>query len=153
SNAQNKRVVLGILGTLHPNVIKNFKLPKYTSAMELLLQEFHVLSRTTNYKKVYPFPPIIQDMCFIIDDNTEYRGLKDAILTSNAKEYIEKLDIIDIFRNDENPIIKKGQVQKQVTIRIYFNKYSNQITNKDVEDLRKSIIERVKEKVNGELKL
>lgn len=152
NNAQNKRIVLGVLGTLHPNVIKNFKLPKYTSAMELLLQEFHVLSRTTNYKKVYPYPPVIQDMCFIVDDNAEFRGLKDAILTSSAKEFIERLEIVDIFRNDETPIVKDGQVQKQITVRIYLNKYSQQISNKEVEDVRQAIIAKVKEKLNGELK-
>lgn len=152
-HAQNKRIPVGVLGTLHPNVIKNFKFPKYTSAMEILITELHMIRKATNYKKVYPYPPIIQDMCFVVDDDTEYRGVKDAIMTSKAKDMIESLETVDIFRNDECPIKKDGQVQKQITVRIYFNSYDKQITNDEVEIARKWIIRRVKEKVDGELKV
>ena len=120
--------------------------------MELLITELHLIRKVSNYKKVYPYPPVIQDMCFVVDDDTEYRGVRDAIMTSKAKDMIEKIETIDIFRNDETPIMKEGQVQKQVTIRIYFNSYDKQVTSEEVEVARKWIIRRVKEKVDGELK-
>lgn len=154
-NADGKQTPVGILGALHPLVIENLKLPKYTSACELKYDEFsNTIVGSSKYKKLYQFPSVVQDFCFVTDREMQYRGLYNAIMSSKAAQFIEKLELVDIFSSEEMTKTVRGQTQaqKQFTVRIFFNSHDKQISADQVELARKSLITDALSKVGAELK-
>jgi phenylalanyl-tRNA synthetase beta chain len=146
-NVTNEKIVVGILGDLHPKVIKEMGLPMFTGVVEMKYDNLpNRLLKRSNYKEPYSYPSVMQDLCFVVDEELKYADLYDAIRTSRVKENIEDIQPVDIFQQEDQ------EGKKQITVRVYLNSYKEQLSEKQVEEIREDIIKAVEFKTEGSLK-
>lgn len=154
ANIENKNIYLGLAGELHPQVLKNFKLPNYIAAFELQL---HLLSRLNNqigsFQAPSKYPMVEQDLCFIADESVTYEALTKAVYQVNpdpklmaGENLIKSITPIDIYQ-DKN---LKGK--KQITIRVQLQSDHQTLKQKDIEEIKNKIINSVKKQTGANLK-
>ena len=152
-HANNKKLILGVVGTINPQVRKNFGLPIYSCIGEFIFDRIpDYMIAENRYKPLSIYQPIIQDMCFVVDLDTNVEAIKNAILNCKSAKNILSIKLIDIFADFDNPILKSNQIQKQVTYRINFGNNEEQLQSSDIDTIRSSIIRNVGIKVRGTLK-
>ena len=120
---------LGIFGQIKKDDIFVFELDFTQIAKEA--------NEIKKYKPIPKYPPIIEDLSFVVPEKT-YVG--EIIKIINKTDLIiEKVELIDSFDNNR-------------TFRITYQDSKKTLTDKEVEKIRKKIIENVKKKLKLELK-
>ena len=96
-----------------------------------------IIPDTRNSKPIPRFPAIYRDITIIVDRGIETRSVLDAI--ENFKEaLIEQLHLFDVFEGDP---IAAGN--KSVSFRITYRSPDKTMEDEDINDLHKSITERL----------
>jgi phenylalanyl-tRNA synthetase beta chain len=132
-----KEEIVGIMGEIDTEVKENFKLPTYTSALEINLE---VLKMIENSKKKYSensrYPSITQDVCFTVDSGMLYSELEKIIKsTINTKMSKASVECIDIYQKKEG--------SKNITVRITIEHQSKTLTDKEFTKLTEKILKRI----------
>jgi len=134
----NHQELLGIVGEVHPQVLARFEIKTKAVVFNL---DGTLLFRLAKDKKIYTpisqYPSIIEDLCFLVRPKT---AIGDLIrLIKQTSSIIKSVDLIDSFNN-------------QRTIRITYQHSKQTLTDKEVEKIRKKIIEKAKIKFKAVLK-
>ncbi len=136
----NKKNFVGILGNINPTVKKNFKLPEYTSALEVNLEVLKkIKGEVKKYTETSRFPAITQDISFTVDSDTKYSTLETVIrdTVENRKSNV-RVECIDIYKaNSESE-------SKNITVRLSLEHLERTLTSKDVEKILRVLDEKVK---------
>lgn len=132
----DKEGVLGYIGKIRNNICKKFELENATAA-EINFQKINKLAnQRKTYHPIPKYPPVIDDLTFLFDQQTAYRDILKAI--KQASNLVHQVKLIDTYQN-------------ALTFRIsYLNKKGN-LSEKKAAKIRKKIVSAV-EKINGKLK-
>jgi phenylalanyl-tRNA synthetase beta chain len=136
----HKESILGIVGELSSNVISNFKLPKYSGAVEINLEALSKLDgkRKSTYT-VSKYPPITQDISFLVDSDVQYKDIEKIILdTVNRDKKKATLECMDIYGKEEG--------SKSITVRITVEHEDKTLSDNEFEKIREKIVKRVNRK-------
>lgn len=131
--------IIGIVGDLNRKVKDSFKLPTFTSAFEINLEEIKRMStrkRLNAYES--KFPAITQDICFTVNDHIKYIQLEEIVVkTINTKDRIGSVECIDIYKKEDD--------KKNITIRVQVEDKDKTLSDKEFEKIREKIELKVKE--------
>lgn len=133
----HKESVLGIVGELSGDVINNFKLPKYSGALEINLEALSKLEgkRKSGYS-ISKYPPITQDISFNVSSDVKYKDIEKIIIdTVSRDKKIATLECIDIYAKEES--------SKSVTIRITVEHEDKTLSDSEFEKIKEKIVKRV----------
>lgn len=134
---QGKKL-LGVVGEIQPQILTNFEIKNRLTVFNLDASLiFKLASNKKTYIPVPKYPPIIEDLCFVVPAQTPVGELIRLIEKANL--LIQKVELIDSF-------------QDQRTFRITYQDESRTLTEKEVEKIRKKIIKEVKTKLKANLK-
>lgn len=134
---QGKKL-LGVVGEIQPQILTNFEIKNRLTVFNLDASlVFKLASNKKTYIPVPKYPPIIEDLCFVVPAQTPVGELIRLIEKANL--LIQKVELIDSF-------------QDQRTFRITYQDESRTLTEKEVEKIRKKIIKEVKTKLKANLK-
>jgi len=89
------------------------------------------------YQAIPKYPPIIEDLSFIIPEKTYIGEVMKAIKTTSL--IIQNVELIDSYENTR-------------TFRITYQDAKKTLTDKEVEKIRKKIIETLKNKLELKFK-
>lgn len=133
-----KENIVGVMGDIDESVKENFKLPQYSGALEVNLEELGKL--VNNCKRILnesKFPRITQDISVSILENTKYSDLQETVLKIiNTKERIGSVECIDIYQKESGI--------KNVTLRVSIEHKQKTLTDKDFEKIKEKIEEKTK---------
>lgn len=135
---EKKNTVLGVMGEIDSSVKDNFKLPSFTAAFEINLEE---LKKITKFNKRETrgskYPAIYQDICFTLPKETKYEDLKNTVLDIvNSKRRVGHIECLDIYSKDK--------LSKNITLRVTIEHSEKTLTTKEYLKIKERIEERVK---------
>jgi len=129
--------IVGVIGDIDTDVKNNFKLPQYTCACEINLDDLIKLINQDK-KSIFEskYPTITQDLCLTVSTSTKYSDLQETVSkVINTKDRIGNIKCLDIYQKDNT--------SKNITLRISIEHKDKTLS----DDEFKKIVERVEEKV------
>lgn len=137
-------IKLGIVGELKGIVRENYKLPKYTSAMEINVEELvKIKPISKKYKEQPIYPSFTQDLCFEMTAETGYSDVEREIKHILEKENLwSTIECIDIYQDS------KDLEKKRVTFTITASHYDKTLKDKEIKNIVSRITKRVSKKHN-----
>lgn len=141
-----KNQFLGLVGEVHPKVLRNYDLKQTAFIFELDLDG--LVRYIPDSKSAHPipkFPATSRDITLIIDNDIEtYKIMKNVEMLN--EELVENIHLFDVFEG--NPI-PKGR--KSVSFRITYRSSNETLEDTVVNDIHRDITERLMKKFDGDL--
>ncbi|HST04626.1 MAG TPA: phenylalanine--tRNA ligase subunit beta [Chloroflexia bacterium] len=130
-----KGVELGIVGELHPHLIDQWEIPaERVAAWDLDVEALlSVLPDRVRYKTISPFPPVRQDMAFVVNEDTEAAKVAQAIRKAGG-EAVTGVALFDIYRDKPIP-----EGKKSLAFAVTLNSPEKPLSEDEVARIRKKI--------------
>lgn len=133
-----EKTSLGIFGEIKKNILERLGIKQRILVFDF---DFKELVKYANHHKRYlsipKYPPIIEDLSFVISGKTYVGEIIEMIKTVNP--IIQSVDLIDSYEQTR-------------TLRVTYQDLNKTLTDKDVEKIREKIIESLKNKFGLKLK-
>jgi phenylalanyl-tRNA synthetase beta chain len=144
-NIQIMGKFMGCLNTVHPMILKNYKMKGHFSFALIDLSELEgrELKDKTKYSVLPKFPGSSCDFTVVLDKNIPAGSVISALASLKQKE-IKSKTIVDVFFMNET--------QKAVTFRVNFEDSEKTLNSETIKDLEQSVIQ-VIEKAGFSLKV
>jgi len=140
--------VAGLIGEIHPQVRAAFDLPAVRiNAAELRIDQ--LLRPHWRHDPMAPisaYPPVVEDMAFIVDESVTVRRVEDAILAAGGA-LLTEIELFDLYRGEPLPVGNKS-----LAFRLTYQSQEAVLRDADVAKLRERIIRRVERDVSGKLR-
>lgn len=137
---QGKKV--GIIGKLHPNVIKD---DVYVFEINLTKLLENKMSKMT-FKEIPKYPFVKKDIAFIVDDNITVEDVMKVIKKAGGRILI-KQELFDIYSGEN---VEKGK--KSLAFSLYFQDENKTLTEEEVMNKFNEIIKKVTETISATLR-
>ena len=129
---------VGLVGEIHPRVSDSYDLKQTAFIFELDLEKIAgLIPQSRDSRPIPRFPAIYRDITIIVDRGIETQTVLEAADNFQEK-LIENLYLFDVFEGDP---IAAGK--KSVSFRITYRSPGKTLEDDDVNDLHKSITERL----------
>jgi len=129
---------IGLVGEIHPRVSDCYDLKQTAFIFELDLEKIAgLIPQSRDSRPIPRFPAIYRDITIIVDRGIETQTVLEAADNFQEK-LIENLYLFDVFEGD--PIVAG---KKSVSFRITYRSPGKTLEDDDVNDLHKSITERL----------
>jgi phenylalanyl-tRNA synthetase beta chain len=125
---------LGLLGELHPNVLRNYDLKQTAFIFELNFDR--LLDQITTMKSAQPipkFPATSRDITLVVDKNVEALKILKCVETLD-EDLVESLHLFDVFEGDSIPSDKKS-----ISFRITYRSLQETLADDKVNRIHKNI--------------
>ncbi|MDY0096794.1 MAG: phenylalanine--tRNA ligase subunit beta [Candidatus Dojkabacteria bacterium] len=134
-----KESILGVMGDIDGEVKSNFKLPEYTSGIEINLEELKkVIDNGSKYVEESKYPAISQDLCLTVPSSIKYEQLESVIIQLiDTKDRKGNVECIDIYQKDKE--------SKNITVRVSIEHKNKTLTDKEYSKIKSKIEEKVNE--------
>jgi phenylalanyl-tRNA synthetase beta chain len=128
-------IELGIVGELHPHLIDQWEIPaERVAAWDLDVEALlSVLPDRVRYKTISPFPPVRQDMAFVVNEDTEAAKVAQAIRKAGGEAVIGAA-LFDIYRDKPIP-----EGKKSLAFAVTLNSPEKPLSEDEVARIRKKI--------------
>ena len=140
--------VAGLIGEIHPQVRADFDLPAVRiNAAELRIDR--LLRPHWRHDPMAPisaYPPVVEDMAFIVDESITVRRVEDAIQAAGGA-LLTDVELFDLYRGEPLPVGSKS-----LAFRLTYQSQDAVLRDADVAKLRERIIRRVERDVSGKLR-
>ncbi len=136
---------LGVVGELHPKVLENFEISEPVYLFEIILPA--LLPLTTGYKIFQPivrFPAIVRDMALVVDADVAYQKVVDVI---KGFPLVEQVAIFDVYFGGQVPAGKKS-----LACRITYQSPTHTLTDEEVNNIQKTILDRLSGELGASLR-
>ncbi len=138
---------IGIIGNIHPMIIRNFNLQNTTTIAEINID--NIISKidieNIHYKHYSIYPSISRDLSFWINKDIEVGEILNEFKHKKVK-YLTNFEIKDIYFD------KKDTKRKSITITISFQSLNKTLTNNDIKVSLGLIQETIERKFNAKLR-
>jgi len=137
---------IGLIGELHPKVLSNYDLKQTAFIFELNFDR--LINHMPGTKSVSPipkFPATSRDITLIVDNDIEANNILQSVTDLN-EELVENLYLFDVFEGDPIPAGRKS-----ISFRITYRSSSETLEDSRVNNLHKSISDRLLKKIDATL--
>lgn len=139
---------VGVLGEIHPDILKNFDLKQTAFIFELNLDTlFPMVSDTLKAEPLPKYPSISRDITLIVDNSLESNKILEKVRQIDEK-LIENVYLFDIF---EGKPVQQGK--KSISFRITYRSANRTLADEEVNQLHRSIAKNIIEFFGAELPL
>ncbi|NCU42009.1 MAG: hypothetical protein EOM19_04825, partial [Candidatus Moranbacteria bacterium] len=129
-------VLIGFLGTLHPSITKQMKLPNQTAVASLDRDALaYLLEREVRYyTPIERFPSVFRDISMRVPCEITAKQVEDAIRESISQEYLRSLELFDVF--------EKGE-EKSFAYHLEYNSNERTLTGKEIDVTLEKVFEKL----------
>lgn len=129
-------VLIGFLGTLHPSITKQMKLPNQTAVASLDRDALvYLLEREVRYyTQLERFPSVFRDISMRVPHEITAKQVEDAIRETISQEYLRSLELFDVF--------EKGE-EKNFAYHLECNSNERTLTGKEVDATLEKVFEKL----------
>lgn len=138
---------IGMVGEYKRSVAKAFKLPEYTSGLELDVDAINraVLQAGAGYQPLSRYPSTERDICFQVRSDVAYTTITSVIDSTQIKVGVNKaVTPIDIYQSDD----KKT---KNITVRIRLTPIHHTLTGEETTVIIDQVSDTVVSDVNAKI--
>ena len=123
------RTRIGILGKVHPSVLKE---DVFVGELSLkMLNEAQI--KPIKYKEASKYPEIIKDVAFIVDNSIDSESIKQVI-KKQGKRILDSVEVFDLY-----PEIQLGK--KSIGYKLVFKDVTRTLLEEEVMDVFNLIID------------
>ncbi len=132
---RSNEVELGVVGELHPSVVRDWDLPEQrVCAWDLDLEAMmKVMPQRVLYNQVSPYQPVRQDMAFIVEVMVPAAVVSEAIKKAGG-EAVTEVSLFDIYSGKPIP-----EGKRSLAFAVTFSSPEKPLTEEEVTRLRKRI--------------
>ncbi|WP_298982763.1 phenylalanine--tRNA ligase subunit beta [Caldilinea sp.] len=140
--------IAGLFGEVHPQVRAAFDLPAVrVNAAELRIERLlRPHWRFDPVPPISPYPPVVEDLAFIVDEAVPVRAVENAIRAAGGA-LLTDVALFDLYRGEPLP-----PGAKSLAFRLTYQSQEASLRDADVAKLRERIIRRVEREVGGKLR-
>ncbi|MBR6948905.1 MAG: phenylalanine--tRNA ligase subunit beta [Bacilli bacterium] len=135
------RKVIGVIGRVHPNVLKD-----EVYVFELSLQALMSKIKPLKYKEAPRYPTIEKDCAFILDKNVTAGSVLDTIKKAGGR-LLDSINVFDVYTGEN-----VGEGKKSIAYNLTFMDSSRTLTDAEVMEVFNNIIEKVCKEYNATLR-
>jgi len=138
--------LLGLIGELHPLVLRNFDIEQSVYIFELNIDSLiKLLPETRQSEPIPKFPAVPRDITIIVNKDTESGAILECI-ENIQEQLIENIQLFDVFTGDPIPPGKKS-----ISIRVTYRSSKKTLEDEDVGNIHKMIADRLIKEFNAGL--
>lgn len=129
---------IGLVGELHPNVLRNYDLKQTAYVFELNLNQLiKDIPDTKSARPIPRFPATARDITLIVDKNVEAFKILKSVEALN-EDLVENLQLFDVFEGYPIPSGKKS-----ISFRISYRSFHETLDDDTVNRIHQNIAERL----------
>lgn len=139
---------VGVMGELHPLVKDRYDLnASPVVAAELDLEAIlSMLSDTVTVKPVKAFPPVLEDLAFVVDETISAEQVAIAIRKAGG-ELLEAVKLFDVYRGEQI-----GEHQKSLAFALTYQAADRTLTDEEVGKIRQKVISLLEKELSAKLR-
>ena len=131
------REVIGIIGRIHPSIIKD---DVYVA--EISLTKLNKETKPIKYKESSKYPSIIKDVAFVVDKSIQSGTIVDLIKKSGGR-LLTDIQVFDVYKGEN---VKENE--KSIAYTLTFMDETKTLSDEEVMQVFNKIIEYVTSKLN-----
>jgi len=132
----------GVVGELHPRLLEG-SWGVFELDLEKLLE---AAPDQVRYQDVIGFPPVREDLAFVVAEDVSAGELVDAALEAGGSELLE-MRPFDVYRGEQ-----VGEGRKSIAFSVTFQSPERTLTDEDAAALRERIVEALAKRFGAELR-
>lgn len=138
---------LGVVGEVHPEVLKAFGLPEAVVAFELDSDALRKAAKATPVFKPLPrFPAILRDLAVTVDEEAPAAAV-EKIVAEAGGPWLENCTLFDVYVGEPIP---KGK--KSLAFSLSYRAPDRTLTDDEANDAHQAIIERLERDLGASLR-
>jgi phenylalanyl-tRNA synthetase beta chain len=129
---------VGLVGEIYAQVLESYDLTQTVYILELELDKLaSLIPELIFFKPIPKFPAVYRDITVIVNKGIETQQVIDTVEDSN-EQLVESLNLFDVYEGDPIPAGKKS-----ISFRVTYRSSSKTLEDVDVNDLHKSITDKL----------
>ncbi|MEE4195672.1 MAG: phenylalanine--tRNA ligase subunit beta, partial [Anaerolineae bacterium] len=140
-------VKIGVFGEIHPVVKEHYDFgPAPVLAADFELEELlQVLAGNTDLVPVPTFPPVLEDLAVVVDEDVPAAKVEDTI--RGASNMVTRVELFDIYRGEQ-----VGAGKKSLAYSLTYQSDTETLTDNAAAKIRKKIIGKLKHDLDAKLR-
>jgi phenylalanyl-tRNA synthetase beta chain len=139
---------LGVMGELHPLVREHYELPATPMLaadlnLKLILE---ALPERYTVQPVPAFPPVLEDLAFIVDETVPAAKVEETIRQAGGKVVVA-VRLFDVYRSAQI-----GAGLRSLAYSLTYQAADRTLSDKDVAGIRQRIIRRLEQELGAKLR-
>ncbi len=135
-------MLLVIFGRLHPNISKDKVFVFEINLNRLLSKKVGKMK----FKEISKFPNVKKDVAFIVDKNITSKEIEMVIKKASGFA-LTNIEVFDVYTGEN-----VGENEKSIAYSLTFNNTKRTLTEEEVMESFKKVIENVQKKCNARLR-
>ncbi|GAB4539206.1 MAG: phenylalanine--tRNA ligase subunit beta [Thermodesulfovibrionia bacterium] len=143
----NNRVI-GSMGEVHPSIASVYEIRGDISIFEItnIDRMIDAIPSSITFKQLPRYPYIERDISIVVNRDIMIGDIK-SIISSIGSEFIEFIELFDIYTGKQIPSDKKS-----VAFTIRYRASDRTLTDEEVDTIHSEVINRLKDSINAELR-
>lgn len=139
---------LGTIGELHPEVAARYDLPETPVLVAELNMDvlYQLVPARHEITPVPVYPPIIEDLAFLVAEDLPAAQVEFLIRQTGGSAVMD-VTLFDVYRGDQ-----LGAGRKSLAYRLTYQAPDKTLTDKDVEKIRRRIVQRLERELDAQLR-
>ncbi len=139
---------IAVFGELHPQVHAQYDFANHpVMAAKLNLDVLYELVPERFDSELVPvFPPVLEDLAFIVDEATP-AGMVESLIRQTGGKLLVGLSLFDIYRSEQI-----GSGKKSLAYQLTYQHPERTLTDEEVAKLRERIVKRLEQEVGAQLR-
>lgn len=127
--------LLGVMGEIHPSVIKEMGLPKGSVYAEIRLDLLmDVKLSKVKFKPIAKYPSVKRDIALVVKSDVQAQQLS-AVISKAGKALVKNIDVFDVYEGEH---VEKGY--KSVALSIVYQADDHTLTEQEITTVHTSIL-------------
>jgi phenylalanyl-tRNA synthetase beta chain len=141
-------IQIGIMGEIHPLVKEKYEFQEFpVIAAELDAESIQPLVPDLyNLDPVPVFPPVLEDLAVVVDENITAEQVSDLIKEIGG-ETVAEVTLFDVYRGGQ-----AGSGKKSLAFSLTYQKPDRTLTDEEVAQIRKKIINQLEQRLDAHLR-
>jgi phenylalanyl-tRNA synthetase beta chain len=136
---------LGVIGEVHPAVLKNFDISEPAILFELDVDMLLTLSsKPLVYKALSKYPAITRDIAILVDAAAAYQKIVDIV---KAFSLVADIQLFDLYEGKQVPGVKKS-----LAFRLTYQSAGQTLKDEEVDKVQQRILERLSKELGATLR-
>ncbi len=139
--------IVGTIGEIHPEVLKNFEIEEKCYVAEIsLMKIFNAINNDIKFKALPKFPAVTRDIAMLIDKTTPV-GEIEKVIKKASGALLETINLFDVYEGKQIP-----EGKKSVAYAVSYRASDRSLTNEEINKIFAKVVKDLEYKLGAQLR-